>query len=79
MIIENEESGFKVTVFLPQQEVFIVHMKLANPVNSKFKMRVGEMSGKIEIDLEKSIKQRWQSIGNPLEKHLWFGQRKVSF
>jgi len=76
VIIDNEESGFKVTVFLPQQEVFIVHMKLANPVNSKFKMRVGEMSGKIEIDLEKSIKQRWQSIGNPLEKHLWFGQRK---
>jgi len=76
VIIDNEVNGFKVTVFLPQQEVFVVHMKLTNPVNSKFKLRVGEMSGKIEIDLEKSIKQRWQSIGSPLDKHLWFGQRK---
>ena len=76
MIIDNEENYFKVTLVLPLNEVFIVHVKLLNLVKNNCKLRIGAASGKIEIDLEKLEKKRWMNIGTPLDQHLYFGDRR---
>ena len=76
VIIDNEETRLRALVYLPQTEVFLVHLELCERVAPSSVVRVGQ-SGKVEIDLEKSTKQRWRSLGNPLEKHLWCGERKV--
>ena len=77
VILDNDGEKLKITTILPQSEVFVVHIDLDNPVLEKWVIRVGESSGKIEVDLEKRDKLRWQSLGSPLEHHLWFGLRKV--
>ena len=77
VILDNDGEKMKITTILPQSEVFVVHIDLDNPVLEKWVIRVGESSGKIEVDLEKRDKLRWQSLGSPLEHHLWFGLRKV--
>ena len=77
VIVDNTETTLRALVYLDQNEVFLVHLDLCEKVAPSCVVRVGQ-SGKIEIDLEKSSKQRWRSLGNPLEKHLWCGERKVS-
>ena len=77
VIVDNEEDrSLKVTTILPQNEIFIVHLKLSSDVKSKPILRIRETSGKIEIDLEKCQKGRWTNIGSPLDQNLWFGDRK---
>mgnify|MGYP001217179137 FL=1 len=77
VIVDNEETKLRALVYLDHNEVFLVHLDLCEKVASSCVVRVGQ-SGKVEIDLEKSSKQRWRILGNPREKHLWCGERKVS-
>ena len=65
-----------VTMF---EEMFLLNVKLAAPVNLSAVIRIGSSSGKIELDLTKSTPGRWKSLGTPLDKHLWFGPRKVRY
>merc|ERR1719499_2349361 len=51
-------------------------MKLLHLVKNSCKLRIVGSGGKIEIDLEKIEKKRWLNIGTPLDKHLYFGDRK---
>ena len=77
VIVDNEDTKLRAVIYLNREEVFLVHLDLCEKVAPSCLVRVGQ-SGKVEIDLEKSSKQRWKSLGNPLEKHLWCGERKVS-
>ena len=53
-------------------------MRLHKAVKKQIVFRVGSSSGKIEVDLLKYTQERWQSLGSPLENHLWFGPLKVN-
>ena len=77
VIVDIKDAKLRAVVYLNREEVFLVHLDLCEKVAPSCVIRVGQ-SGKVEIDLEKSSKQRWKSLGNPLEKHLWCGERKVS-
>ena len=76
MIVENEGETLGVSVTLAE-EIFLLNVRLTSPVNLSTVIRIGASSGKIEIDLTKSTPGRWKSLGTPLDKHLWFGLRKV--
>ena len=64
-------------IYLPDKEAFVFHMQLHMKVEVSSVLRIGSSSGKVEIDLVKSIPGRWQGLGNPLEHHLWFGSAQV--
>jgi len=76
IIIDNDEERVKIHVMLPGKEAFIYHMRLHKAVKKQIVFRVGSSSGKIEVDLLKYTQERWQSLGSPLENHLWFGPLK---
>ena len=76
VILDQDEKTVKVTTMLPQNETFIVHLQLQSDVRPTKTIRIGETSGKIEIDFLKCSAGRWQTIGTPLDQHCWFGDRK---
>ena len=76
MIVDNAGETLRVSVTL-SEEMFLLNVRLTSPVDLSNVIRIGASSGKIEIDLTKSTPGRWKSLGTPLDKHLWFGQRQV--
>ena len=78
MIVDNTGGSLRVSVTM-FEEMFLLNVKLAAPVNLSAVIRIGSSSGKIELDLTKATPGRWKSLGTPLDKHLWFGPRKVRY
>ena len=77
MIVDNTQDSLRITTYLPGKEAFVFHMRLHMTVESSSTLRVGSSSGKVEIDLLKCKKQKWQGLGAPLDNHLWFGAAQV--
>ena len=79
VIVDSAAGVLRVLTYLPHHQLFLVHLQLAEAVLAQAAVvRVGATSGKIELDLAKESGQRWRTLGTPLDRHLWCGDRKVN-
>ena len=79
VIVDLDAGVVRVQTYLPHHQLFLIHLQLAEAVRAQAAtVRVGATSGKIEVDLAKESGQRWRTLGTPLDRHLWCGDRKVN-
>ncbi|XP_059194252.1 cytochrome b5 reductase 4 [Centropristis striata] len=74
-IVDLEAGVLRLEVLLGKMS-YMIHLRLADEVEGHVEVHTASLVGKIQVTIRKQAKGKWSSLGQPLEFHNTFLQKK---
>ncbi|XP_068188492.1 cytochrome b5 reductase 4 [Antennarius striatus] len=67
-LVDLESGVLRVEVLLGKMS-YMMHLRLADSVEDSITVHTTALVGKIQVNMQKQVKRKWTSLGEPLENH----------